>query len=117
MDRLSPKLAAVAADKLWQFQLRKENKALLEMMQELERRRESDAAEVASKQKESTDRIIALELRLSEFEREKIKNEHVQREFAKADAAFKSDMKSFLEGRISEGKSMTQYHFSCKIGG
>ncbi len=36
MDRLqavlSPKLAGVAADKLWQFQLRKENKALLEQL-------------------------------------------------------------------------------------
>jgi hypothetical protein len=100
---LTSNLAAVAGDKLWQFQLRKENKALLEQLQEIERRRQFDAAEAEKKLKESTDRIIALESRLSEIEREKNRDDQARKEFMKGDAAFKSDFKNFLEGRISEG--------------
>jgi hypothetical protein len=107
MDRmqttLSPNRAAVAADKLWQFQLRKENKALLEQLQENERRRQFDAAEAERKLTESTNRIIALESRLSEIEREKTKDDQARAEFIKGDTAFKSDFKNFLEGRISQG--------------
>jgi hypothetical protein len=107
MDRLQvamgPKMAAVAADKLWQFQLRKENKALLEQLQENERRRQLDASEAERKLKDSADRIITLESRLSEVEREKIRDDEARKEFMKADAAFKADFKNFLEGRLSEG--------------
>ena len=107
MDRLqsalNPNLAAAAADKLWQFQLRKENQALLEQLKENERRRQFDAAEAERKHKENADRIIALESRLSEVEREKIKDDQARMEFMKGDAAFKSNLKSFLEPRVSEG--------------
>lgn len=107
MDRLqaalSPKPAAVATDKLWQFQLRKENKALLEQLQENERRRQYDTAESDRKLKESADKIIALESRLAEHDREKIKDDQARREFMKEDAAFKTNLKNFLEGRLSEG--------------
>ena len=96
-------MAAVAADKLWQFQLRKENKALLEQLQENERRRQLDASEAERKLKDSADRIIALESRLSEVEREKFRDDEARKEFMKADAAFKADFKNFLEGRLSEG--------------
>jgi len=104
MDRLplSPRLAPVASDKLWKHQLRKENKALLEQLQENERRRQSDAAEAAMKEKEIADRIMALESRISEIEREKNKDDQARKEFAKGEAAFKSDLKTFLEGRISD---------------
>ena len=109
MDRLqaalSPKLAGVAADKLWQFQLRKENKALLELVQENERRSQLDTAEASRKHKESTDRIIALESRLAEHEREKARDEQARKEFMKEDAAFKVMVKGFLEGRVTEGTS------------
>jgi hypothetical protein len=100
---MSPKMGAVAADKLWQFQLRKENKALLEQLQEQERHRQFDAAEVDRKLKESADRIITLESRLSEVEREKARDNQARKEFIKGDAAFKAYIKNFLEGRLSEG--------------
>jgi hypothetical protein len=100
---MGPKMAAVAADKLWQFQLRKENKALLEQLQENERRRQLDASEAEKKLKDSADRIIALESRLSEVECEKSRDDEARKEFMKADAAFKADFKNFLEGRLSEG--------------
>jgi len=107
MDRLqaalSPKLAGVAADKLWQFQLRKENKALLEQIQEIERRRQSDAAEANRKFKETADRMIALESRVAEHEREKTKSEQAVKHFMKEGAAFKAIVKDFLEGGVPEG--------------
>jgi len=109
MDRLqaalSPKLASVAADKLWQFQLRKENKALLEQLQENERRRQFDAAESNKKLKENADRIIALESRLAQHEREKARDEQARKEFMKGDAAFKAMVKDYLERRVPEGMS------------
>jgi hypothetical protein len=114
MDRLqtalSPKnvkVAASAADTLWQFQLRKENKALLEQIQEQERRRQVDAAEADRKFKESANRIIALESRISEMERERVREEQARKVFIKGDAAFKAELKSFLEGRFSEGSHRT----------
>jgi DNA repair exonuclease SbcCD ATPase subunit len=107
MDRLqsglNPNLAATVADKLWQFQLRKENKAILDQLQENERRRQADAAEAERKLKESANRIKALESRLSEVEREKIKEDQARKEFMKVDAAFKANFKTFLEGRLYEG--------------
>ncbi|KAE9381500.1 hypothetical protein N431DRAFT_425071 [Stipitochalara longipes BDJ] len=106
MDRLqttlSPKLAGVATDKLWQFQLRKENKALLDQIQENERRRQFDTTEADRKLKESTDRITALESRLAKYEREKTREDQARRDFMKEDAAFKTNLKNFLEGRVSE---------------
>jgi hypothetical protein len=107
MDRLqtapSPKMAAIMADKLWQFQLRKENKALLEQILELESRHQFDAAEADRKHNESADQIVALESRLAEIEREKNRNDQVWNGFMKEDGAFKANVKTFLEGRLSEG--------------
>ena len=89
-------------NKLWQFQLRKENKVLLEQMQEHEKRRQFDAAESDRKLKEGADKIIALESRLAEYERERTRDDQARKEFMKADAAFKAEFKNFLEGRVSE---------------
>lgn len=100
---LSPQIATAAADKLWQFQLRKENMALLEQIREQESLRQVAAAEANKKFKESADRIIALESRISELERERARDVQARKEFMKGDAAFKAELKHFLDGRFSEG--------------
>ena len=97
--------AGVAADKLWQYQLRKENKALLEQLQENERRRQFYEAEADKKAKECADSIIALETKISEHEREKTRIDRAVKDMEMGQKTFKSGMMNFLQGRNPEGWS------------
>jgi len=102
-------VAAVAADKLWQLQLRKENKAILEKLQENEKLIQSGGAEANRKTEAGEAKIVTLEARLAEDERKREALEKMldqaQKEHRREIAALKLAMKDMIEGRISNGKS------------
>ena len=55
------------ADRLWEHQLRRENKALLEQIKEIGKRREADYAESERKRQETEERLDAIETKLTGF--------------------------------------------------
>jgi DNA repair ATPase RecN len=63
-------MSAGAADRLWEHQLRKENRAILDQLKELEKQRRNADDEILRKVQESEERLDAMEARLSEVDAE-----------------------------------------------
>ena len=96
--------ANVPADMLWKLQLRKENAALLERLEEYKRQHVATDSESKRKLKEGEERLDALEVMTAKHELELRKEQEAHDRFTGEIASLKSQMECFLRSqRISEG--------------
>jgi septal ring factor EnvC (AmiA/AmiB activator) len=92
-----------AKDRLWEFQLRKENKAILQEIKIAAKDRQKDQAEYERKMKASSGRIDALEAKLADLERLYKEHAHAREKWMEEAAAFKSSMANVLAQHLNEG--------------
>lgn len=101
--------AEAGKDRLWEFQLRRENKSILQEIRSAAKNREMDQAEFVRQTKAARDRLTALETRLAELEHARKEDEKARENWMKDAAAFKSSMADFLSGRLNEGLTHIVY--------
>ncbi|KAI1003576.1 hypothetical protein K3495_g4636 [Podosphaera aphanis] len=98
-------IAEVAADRLWQFQLRKENKTILDRLETNEQMKEMLHQKTEKKLQEGEEKLKRLEARISELERECLSKkqafENFKLEQKSQIAEIKQQIKQFLESRNS----------------
>ena len=101
------------ADRLWTFQLRKENRALLELLEESKRQQQVIDAENRRKIKEGEERLAALEAKEVEYERQKQRELEALSKDREEVASMKAQMESFLrQQRVSDGLLITLFVYS-----
>jgi septal ring factor EnvC (AmiA/AmiB activator) len=92
------------ADMLWQHQLRKESAALLERLDECNRRIEIVNSETNKKLQDAAERISTLEAKLSKIDSEGKKIKEAKEKWDADLAALKTQMGIISESRTSESK-------------
>lgn len=97
--------AEMAANTLWEYQLRKENKAILEQIRKYGDKRDADVAENMKRFQEGEKRRLALEARVVELERDRRLQDARAAEHKKECAAKLAELENFLKGRVTEGKA------------
>jgi hypothetical protein len=96
------------ADRLWTFQLRKENAALLKLLEECKRQQQIIDAENKRKIKEGEERLAALEAKEVEYERQKQRELEALIKDREEVASMKAQIESFLrQQRVSDGLLIT----------
>ncbi|CZR51194.1 uncharacterized protein PAC_01069 [Phialocephala subalpina] len=94
--------AEMAANTMWEYQLRKENKAILDQIRKYGEKRDADVAENMKRFQEVEKRRLALEARVTELERDqKLQDAHAA-EHKKECAAKLAEMENFLKGRVND---------------
>lgn len=96
--------AEMAANTMWEYQLRKENKAILEQIRKYGDKRDADVAENMKRFQEGEKRRLALEARVAELERDQKLQDARAAEHKKECAARLQELENFLKGRVTEGK-------------
>ncbi|POS86813.1 hypothetical protein EPUL_001264 [Erysiphe pulchra] len=98
-----PSIAHVAADRLWQFQLRKENKAILDELQDHENKRKSLLETNQKRFEAGEERILKLEAKIVQLEQEHSKKmqawEKFKNEQRAQTAELKMQIRLFLQAR------------------
>ncbi|KAE8441349.1 hypothetical protein EG329_005498 [Mollisiaceae sp. DMI_Dod_QoI] len=94
--------AEIAANSLWEYQLRKENRAILEQIRKIGDKRDAEVSENMKRFQEGEKRRLALEARVLELEREQKLQDARVAEHKKQCAAKLVDMENFLRGRLSD---------------
>jgi len=111
MDPSPPSLSSgedTPADRLWTFQLRKENAALLKLLEESKRQQQVIDAENKRKIKEGEERLAALEAKEVEYELQKQRELEALSKDREEVASMKAQMESFLrQQRVSDGLLIT----------
>jgi flagellar motility protein MotE (MotC chaperone) len=95
--------ADLAANKLWEYQLRRENKVILQEIKEAAKRREANNAEAERKTNVLDERIAALEAKVAEFERMYKEDEKARAKWNEEAVALRSAMAGFLAGQVRAG--------------
>lgn len=101
--------AEAGKDRLWEFQLRRENKSILQEIRTAAKHREIDQVEFARQTKAASERLFALETKVAELEHARKEDEKAREKWMDDAAAFKSSMADFLSGRLSEGLARIAY--------
>lgn len=107
----------MATDKLWRFQLRKENKAILVELQENERRRKSLLEANQKRFEVAEEKIFKLELKVAQLEKENLKNlqlwEKLKNEERAEMTELKMQLKLFLHshGITADGEPSSDWFF------
>lgn len=92
----------MAANTLWEYQLRKENKAILDQIRKYGDKRDADVAENMRRFQEGEKRRLALEARVAELERDQKLQDARAAEHKKECAAKLAELENFLKGRITD---------------
>ncbi|RKF55365.1 hypothetical protein GcC1_204005 [Golovinomyces cichoracearum] len=87
----------MATDKLWRFQLRKENKAILVELQENERRRKSLLEANQKRFEVAEEKIFKLELKVAQLEKENLKNLQLWEKLKNEERAEMTELKMQLK--------------------
>ena len=104
------------ADRLWTFQLRKENAVLLELLEESKRQQQVTDAENKRKIKEGEERLAALEAKEVEYELQKQRELQALSKDREEVASMKAQMESFLrQQRVSDGLLITLFVHSKSL--
>jgi hypothetical protein len=104
------------ADRLWTFQLRKENADLLKLLQESKRQQQAADAENKRKIKEGEERLTALEAKEVEYELQKQRELEALRKDREEVASIRAQMESFLrQQRVSDGLLITFFVYSKSL--
>lgn len=96
--------AEMAANTMWEYQLRKENKAILDQIRKYGEKRDADVAENMKRFQEVEKRRLALEARITELERDQKLQDARAAEHKKECAAKLAEMENFFKGRVNDGK-------------
>ena len=96
--------AETAANNLWEYQLRKENKAILEQVRKIGEKRDADVSENMRRMQEGEKRRLVLEARVAELERDHKDYDARMAEHKKECAAKLAEMENFLKDRTTVGK-------------
>lgn len=92
-----------AKDQLWTFQLRKENKAMLQEIRNLQEQRQIAHAEFEGSIKVATDHLAKVDARVTELEQKHWENVELQEKFREEIAALQSKMAETMTGRFHQG--------------
>lgn len=99
-----PPTTEMAASNLWEYQLRRENRAILERVRKIGEQRDADVSENMKRIQEAEKRRLALEARVAELEKEQKLKDARAVEHEKACAAKMAEMEKCLRSRLTEGE-------------
>lgn len=93
--------AEMAKDRLWEYQLRRENQVILKEIRDAAKRREANTTEVKEKEVAYEQRIAIIEAKILELEQLHKDDVEARAKWAVEAAAFRSTMAAFIEGKMS----------------
>jgi hypothetical protein len=96
-------IAETARDRMWEFQLRKENKAMLQEIRNAAKQRELEQAEIDRTTRASTELLATIEARLAALENAYKEDQKGREKFMDDAARFRAQMTEFLSARFNEG--------------
>lgn len=92
-----------AKDQLWTFQLRKENKAMLQEIRDLQERRQTDYADFEGSLRVATDNLAKVDARVTELERRHAEDVQSQEKFREEIAALQALMAERMASKFHQG--------------
>lgn len=93
--------AGKAAELLWEHQLRRENRAILEQIRQIGEKRDADVTEIMKRLTDAERRRLALEAKVGEM----VKEQQLKEAEHKKQCAEKiAQMEKLLRSRLTEGK-------------
>ncbi len=98
-------VSAKATDRLWEYQLRREHKVILEQIRDVEAQRDTELAEYRRTCEDALQKYIALQNRVEEIERHHTEWDRTVEEHENRIAELKNDITQFLTPRVSAGWS------------
>ncbi|RKF58724.1 hypothetical protein OnM2_065031 [Erysiphe neolycopersici] len=110
----SPSIAHVAAERLWKFQLRKENKAILDELQDHENKRKSLLETNQKRFEAGEERILKLEAKIVQLEQEHNKKMEAWEKFKNEQRAQTAELKMQIRLFLQTRGILTEDEI-CKI--
>ncbi|KAI6250130.1 hypothetical protein HI914_01735 [Erysiphe necator] len=111
-SKASSSIAHIAADRLWQFQLRKENKAILDELKDHDKKRISLLETNQNRFEAGEDRILKLEAKITQLEQEHNKKMQAWEKFKNEQRAQTTELKLQIFMHATETLKLDEI---CKI--